>query len=392
MATLAPQITSTGIVAPTYADILAELQNFYWSIYGSDADLSSDSQDGQFLSILAQIIYDTNMVLVTAYNGFSPTYAQGAGLSSLVKINGIARLVPSNSQAVVELVGQAGTTISNGQIGDNLGLNTKWNLPALVVIPLTGSIEVTATCTTAGATPAAANSLTQILTPTRGWQTVNNPAAAEPGLPVESDATLRQRQAASTALPAQTTLEAITAAIANITGVGRLIVYENDGDAPDGNGIPAHSISAVVQGGDVQQIASAIASKKSPGTGTYGTTVVIVTDTNGVPDTIRFYELTNVDMHIEVDLTALQGFVSTTEDAMKAAIAAFINGLAIGEDSYINRLFSPANLGGTGLGATFNITAIRQARGNNVPAAADVVIDFNEAAVCDVANITLNVT
>jgi len=391
MATLAAQITPAGISAPSYADIFAELQYLYWSIYGSDADLDADTQDGQFLAVLAQAIYDNNQLAIAIYNAFSPTFAQGAGLSSLVKINGLARRSPSNSSAVVTVVGVAGTSINNGLIGSQLGANTQWALPALVVIPVGGSIDVTATCTQPGNFAAGAGTLTAILTPTRGWQSVTNAEDAIPGLPVESDADLRQRQAVSTSLPAMTTLESIYAAIANLSGVGRLMVYENDTDVADGNGIPAHSISAVVGGGDVQQIAAAIASKKSPGTGTYGTTVEVVVDDNGVPDTIRFYELTLVDIKVEVDITAQQGYVSTTGDALVAAVAAFISGLAIGEDSYLSRLYSPANSGGTGLGATYVVTAIKQARTGPVEPA-DVAISFNEAAVCAIGDITLNVT
>ncbi len=73
--------------------------------------------------------------MIAAYNSFSPGFAQGAGLSSIVKINGIARKVPSNSQCVVTIVGQAGAQITNGIIGDNLNLGTQWALPALVTIP-----------------------------------------------------------------------------------------------------------------------------------------------------------------------------------------------------------------------------------------------------------------
>jgi len=391
MATLAPQITSAGISAPSYADILAELQFFFWSIYGSDADLDADTQDGQFLAIIAQAIYDTGQTAIAVFNMFSPATAQGAALSSLVKINGITRRVPSNSSAVVTVVGVAGTTINNGLVGDNLGLNTQWALPSVVVIPLSGTIDVTGTCTQPGNFTAAANSLTAILTPTLGWQSANNAVAALPGLPVESDAQLRQRQSVSTSLPALTTLESITAAIANINGVGRLFVYENDTDAADGNGVTAHSISAVIEGGDVQQIAAAIASKKSPGTGTYGTTSEVVTDNNGVPDTIRFYELTSVPITFEIDITALPGYVSTTGDALKAAVAAFISSLAIGEDSYLARLYSPANSGGMGLGATYVVTAIKQSRAGP-PAAANVVIAFNEAATSAIGNGTLVVS
>ena len=96
MTTLAAQITSTGILVPDYADVLAQYINATQSIYGSDIVLTPNTQDGQFLGVVAQGQSDANQLAAAAYNSFSPTYAQGAALSSLVKINGIRRNVATN--------------------------------------------------------------------------------------------------------------------------------------------------------------------------------------------------------------------------------------------------------------------------------------------------------
>jgi uncharacterized phage protein gp47/JayE len=389
MATLAAQISATGIVAPDYADILQQLRIIYWSIYGSDVDLDPDKQDGQFLAVLAEAISDCNQTMIALYNSFSPSTAQGVALSSLIKINGLRRLNPSFSQCVVTVGGVVGTQINNGVIGDNQNLETQWTLPPLVTIPAGGTVNVTATCTVAGATAAGHDTLTNILTPTLGWQTVTNAASASPGQPVETDVQVRTRQSSSVALPAMTILQGIFAAVDAVTGVTDLAIYENSSDATDGNGIPRHSIAVVVLGGDVNQVASAIALKKSPGVGTQGTTSVTVTDSNGVPNVIKFYPLTVVPLSVIITIHPLTGYVSTTGDALKAAVAAFVNGLVIGEESYLNRLFSPANLGGMGLGATFVVTGITQAIKPAAPAAADVPIAFNETASLAVSDITL---
>jgi hypothetical protein len=58
--TLSAQVTSAGISAPAYSDILLSLQASFRAIYGSDAYLEADSQDGQFLAIMAQAINDCN--------------------------------------------------------------------------------------------------------------------------------------------------------------------------------------------------------------------------------------------------------------------------------------------------------------------------------------------
>lgn len=374
--TLAAKITADGISSPTYEDILVALQNAVFGIYGSDVYLGNDSQDGQLLAVVAQAIYDNNQLAIAVYNSYSPVSAQGVGLSQQVKINGIRRLISSNSQVDVDIVGANGTPIINGIVGDDQSLGTQWALPALVTIPGGGTITVTATCTEPGAIAASANSITKILTPTAGWQTVNNASAATPGAPVETDSKLRQRQAVSTALPALSVKDAILGALLNLIGVGRAYVYENDTGAPDANGIPAHSLSAVIQGGDAQTIANTIALYKTPGTGTYGTTGETVVDPAGISSMINFYQLTIVQIFALVLVTPLTGYVSTTATAIEQALAQWFNTLAIGEDSYLGRLYSPANLSGdaamagTGfsqaqldaLSNTYNLTSVWQAR------------------------------
>lgn len=406
MGSLAATIDANGISAPDYDDTNQQLRIGYWSIFGSDADLDPDSQDGQLLAIFARAIYDLNQLAIAIYNSRSPATAQGNGLASIVKINGLTKLLPSNSQCIVTIVGQTGSPINGGMIGDNQNLSTTWALPDVITIPDSGSIDVTATCTTAGATPAAPGTLTVIKTPMLGWQSVTNENAASPGNPVEGDAALRRRQSVSTANPSQTVLDGIKGSLAELTGVGRLEIYENDDDVVDANGIPAHAIAVVISGGDAFAIAQTIALKKTPGTGTAGTTTEVVIDPKGIPNTIRFYPLSTVPLTLHVTIKVLSGFVSTTGDAILASLADFINGLDIGEKSYLNRLWVPANLNGdnaaaaTGLtqaqmdvlGKTFNVVSILQARDGNPPAAADVGILFNEAATGVVSNFILTLT
>src|SRR3977135_460598 len=128
-------IDATGVHVPDYSAVLAGVQDLFRGIYGADVLITPDTQDGQWLPVLSQAISDSNQVVATTYNAFIPTFAQGVGLSSLVKLNGLKRGVPTNSQIVVTIVGVVGTVITNGQVGDNAGLAQVWNLPASVTIP-----------------------------------------------------------------------------------------------------------------------------------------------------------------------------------------------------------------------------------------------------------------
>lgn len=389
--TLAPTITENGITAPSYDDIFASLQASFRSIYGNDSYLDPDSQDGQMLGIIAKAVNDTNNRAIDVYNSFSPATGQGNALSSNVKINGLLRQSATSSTVPVEIVGQAGTTILNGLVGDNLNLGTKWALPDSVVIPIGGSIVVTATCTTAGDAQAPADSLTNILTPTFGWQSVNNPSAATAGNPIETDAQLRIRQSESTALPSLSPIDSILSNVANLPGVGRHAIYENSTGSTDANGVPSHSVSVVVEGGDLQQIANTIAATKPPGCGTYGTTTEEVVDPAGVTSEINFFILTEKRIIVAATISALPGFLASTEDAIKQAIADYINGLPVGGKIYLNKTITAASLNNSALAMTFNVAALTQSIFPASPTAADIAIAFNAAAQCAVADITLDV-
>lgn len=405
MATLAAQITSTGISAPSYADIYAQLQNMYYQIYGSDCDLDSDSQDGQMIAIFAQGIHDCNQTAIAVYNAYSPNFAQGAGLSSVVKINGIRRDVPTASMAPITITGTVGTPIVGVLIGDDLGLGTQWLVPNCVIGD-DGTVSVVATCTTPGAVAAAEGTLTEILNPIFGWQEVTNTDAATLGDPAETDSALRQRQTQSTSLPAQTPLEAIYANVAEVAGVQRLQIYENDTDSTNGLGIPSHSVCVVAQGGDPVAICAAIAAVKNPGTGTYGTTSEVIIDENGVPDTIHFFVLAEIGITVDITIEPLAGWVTGTGVLIQQSVAQFLNDLDIGVIDYVNRLWAPANLSGdvattaTGmtqaqldaLSVTYNITSLTQAATPAMPTYADVAILFNQAASGSVGAVNITVT
>lgn len=380
----------TGLHTPDYPAVLQYYTDNTKAIFGDDIYLGADSKDGQYIAIFAAAAFDTCQVAQAVYNSFSPLTAIGKALSTQVKINGIAREIATYSQVDVYIVGQVGTVISNGIVADTL--SQKWNLPTEVIIPLSGDITVTATAQNAGNISAAANTVTTIFTPTRGWQTVNNPTASVDGAPVESDAQLRIRQTLSVAQPALTVFESTVGLVASQTGVLRYRGYENDTNVTDSDGIPAHTISIVVEGGDDTAIAQAIWDKKTPGTGTYGTTEVIVYDRYGTPDNIKFYRPTTATIGVNIEIEALVGYVSTTEDLIKAAVADYLNSLQIGEDVYISRLYTPANLGGTPQGDTYDITSLEIKKNGGAFAAANIDLTFIEAAFCDpLTDITVTV-
>ena len=389
---LSATVTAEGISAPDYQTVLDTITGYFQQIYGSDAYLDPDSKDGQMVALVALAIHDANNTAISVYRSFSPATALGDALTSNVKINGITRRAATNSTVDLLLTGTVGTTITNGSVRDTNSVI--WNLPATVVIGTDGTVVATATCANSGAVAAVAGSVNGINTPTRGWASVTNPLAATVGIAAETDAELRVRQSQSVALASLTPFAAVDGAIANVEGVTRHKLFENDTETTDANGLPAHSISAIVEGGDATEIANTIRSTKGQGVSTYGTTAVIVTDKYGNPYTIRFSRPVDVPIYVSITIQALTGYSSEVGDEMKAAVAAYINSLAIGDSVLLSRVYSPANLGvvSGGNARYYDIMELLIGRTAEGGAAANVVFAYDESASCSVDNIALVVT
>jgi uncharacterized phage protein gp47/JayE len=371
LATWAPTVDATGISAPDYDAIYADAQARYQAIFGTDAYIDPDSQDGQLLAVFVKGISDANAAAIATYNNFSPVSAQGAALSSSVKLNGLHRHVPTASTALVRVVGQAGTNIVNGLVSDAQGAH-QWALPSPTVIPNAGQVDVIATCVDEGAVPALAGTLTKIVTPTLGWQSAINLADATLGNPVETDADLRRRQSKSVAYSSADNVSAVIAGLAQLPGVLDLTVHENPTGAPDGVGVPAHSIACVVQGGADADIASVIAAKKSPGCGTYGTVSQPTLDPNGLPITVEFSHPTAVVVNIVINLHANPTYSTAAEAALEQSVYDYLNSVHIGAELFFNNLWVPASLAGTPYAGTYQIASMTANGGT-----ADIPVAYN---------------
>ena len=389
---LSATVTAEGISAPDYQTVLDTITGYFQQIYGSDAYLEPDSKDGQMVALVALAIHDANNTAISVYRSFSPATALGDALTSNVKINGITRRAATNSTVDLLLTGTVGTTITNGSVRDTNSV--VWNLPATVVIGTDGTVVATATCANSGAVAAVAGSVNGINTPTRGWASVTNPLAATVGVAAETDAELRVRQSQSVALASLTPFDAVDGAIANVEGVTRHKLFENDTEVTDVNGLPAHSISAVVEGGDATVIANTIRSVKGQGVSTFGMTAVVVTDRYGNPYTIRFSRPVDVPVFVSITLRALTGYTSDVGDEMKAAVASYINSLAIGDSVLLSRVYSPANLGvvSGGNARYYDIMELLIGRSADSVAAANLTVLYDEAVSCSVENIEITVT
>lgn len=389
LTTVAPVLTDAGVMAPTYYEVVEFLKEKYREIYGQDAYLENDSQDGQWIGIIARAISDCGSVCVDVYSTFSPKTAKGEALSRNVAINGIERATATHSIVDLIITGVPGTMINNGSaLGES---NKKWIFPEVVVIPPSGVIVITAKSAEVGAVLATPNSVNKIGRPTRGWTSVNNPTGSMLGMPVELDSKLRQRQALSVAIPSQSKTDSIKGAIFSLGGVSRCKTYENDTNKEDKYGIPPHHLCVVVSGGDATEIAQVMRAKKSMGCGYYGNTVITVVNTFKEPEQVALYRPEVVDIGFKVDLVSSAEYTNEIGDEIAQAMADYVNQLDIGDRITLNKIYVPAGLFGNLDSMTYEINSIKIIS-NGLEIEGDFTLAFNEVAYCDTDNIDISIT
>ena len=403
MSYFAPYVDDDGLHLPTYNDILEKRIDDAKAIFGEDIYLANDSPDYQMLANESLLLYETMQAIQYAYNQMSPVTAVGVGLSSLVQLNGLTRQAASYSTCDVTLTGTSAATITNGKVQDEAG--NLWALPTPITLQAAGSpvgstyeLTVTATCETAGAVIALAGDINVIVTPTAGWTSVTNASAATVGQDAETDAELRTRQAVSVALPSQTMLAGTLAAIAALDNVTRYAIYENptnstsvsDPDVPF-EGAPEHSITCVVEGGAIQDIAEAIYYNRGLGCYTNGDIETTIDDIEyGTSTVIRFYRPVEVPVYIKIELHQLTGYLTDTDDDIKEAIAEYINNLGIGDTLAISSVnYAALSIMVDQLRPTFSIYSISLGESPSPIGTSDLTLDYNEVFTSDVDDIDI---
>ena len=338
------------------------------------------------ISAFALKTYDTMQLLQIVYNNRSPKTAVGTALDSIVKLNGITRKAASYSTCVVTLTGDVGTVIPAGVVEDDAG--NKWDLPADIRFD-TAEIEVTVQCETIGAVEAMPGTIAKITNPQKGWLSVTNTVPAVAGEPIETDEQLRYRQSISVAIPSQNMVNSMIAGIASVTGVTRYKVYDNDTNETDSNGIPGHSIAAVVEGGLDEDVAEQIYLRKGPGGGTYGTTSVTYTNADGLPNIIRFFRPTYVPINVTVTVKKNGTYTTAVADTIKNNVEQYISALDIGDDVPITGILTAVAASIANVAKPeFSLQGIAIGKATGGLSTADIDILYNEVASVGIVTIT----
>lgn len=215
----------------------------------------------------------------------------------------------------------------------------QFSLKTDVVSTTSGNYTGIFQCTQTGPIPANSGTMTVIVTPVTGWNSITNANDAVLGTNVETDAALRLRRAEELARPGTGTVKAFRADVLTVAGVSQCEVFENVNDIADADGVPAHSFETVIWDGDTPaaanaDVAASIYGNKPAGIKSYGTSVLTTyTDKYGNPVDIRFTRAAALTTYLIVDVTTNSDFDGTDgPTAIKNALVASGDALAMGDD------------------------------------------------------------
>jgi uncharacterized phage protein gp47/JayE len=351
-----------------------------WTII-SPVALSPSQAAG--ISIAPLVVADSTLYTIT-YSSISTTntvsYTSGVGATQASILNGINALI-SSSHPTLESVVEGNTlkitrvdefAVVNFSVSANLGI---------VKVQKLGEVQ----SVVVGEVTAEANTLTNILTPQLGWDSVTNPTSASAGRNLETDEELRLRFRETKFERASNILEALYSALINLEGVEEVRIYENDTDVMDAFGVPAHSFMPIIVGGVSSEIAQTIWENKPMGIRSYGDTVVVIFDTQGFSHNIGFERPDPVQIYISMNLTTDSTFPATGPDTIRSALIAYIDSLKIGDDVVYSRLYTPIYLV-----PGHQIDSLTIGTSPSPVGTSNIVIDFDQIATLSSANIIIN--
>lgn len=387
-------ITPEGFTRPSFDEIRAAIVARLREELGP-INAGPESAIGQQITAQAEREALLWEALEGVYLSQYPASAAGRSLDGAVQLTGITRLPATRTIVQVELEGDPGTIIPAGsQAGTEAG--DAFELVEAVQIGAGGFAEGQMRALETGAVLALAGTLTNILTPVAGWTGVTNPDDGSTGRPIESDPELRQRRRESLQVTGAGTVEAIRARLRQqIQDVTAVSIVENRTDAPDIDGRPPHSFETVVSGGTDADVAQLLWEVKPAGIETTGEITVVVLDSQGNQQTIRFSRPVPVYMWaiITLDPGGPGSFPQNAETLTRQAVVAFGGTLDVGDDVILQALIGPIYAAVPGLESVaieLGVSSDPEA----VPpgfAPINIGIGLNQIAVWDVDRISVEI-
>lgn len=370
------EINDTGVSVPTLDELITDISDGYRSIYGSDIVITANSPDGQRIGLEAQARKDALDALIYAIQMHDPQYAQGKWADVIAKLTGTKRQQGEYTISPdVLIVTDRNVTLRAGYTVTGNG--SKWILDDSIQLG-TGDNFINFRSEFYGIYPLAVDSSLEpieIVTGVKAIQATKNIINGKAG---QSTASLMLDRERKLAVNNTHDREGVEASLLSVDGVLDAVVLENNTNETDLNGVPAHSLNAIVLGGSSADIATMILKKiAGGGCGTHGAESYTVKGYRNFDRIIKFDRPTIKDINVTVVVVRQRFGVDVDIDYIKNQMSAI--DFKISEDALAGRLFSIQNDG------TFYIKSIL------VDGGASVAVGLKEKANISKENITVSI-
>ena len=329
-------ISQDGLTLLSYNQILEEVQDDITAIYAKDGEpinYGSETQDGQFTNILAQLFSDNRELIRDVYNSFNPDNCSGSVQDSRYALNYIERKQGTFTIQNIDIVVNQTVTLR--------GLDANYNNPnatAYAISDNAGQLwflidTVTLTAGTYlgenslafrsqnyGAYVPTINSITNQVEIVIGVESVTNSVAPTTlGENQETDSEFKIRRTRSTTSHGQNNLDALLSQLLNLSGVTDAYVHNNASNSTDATGTAANTVWVIVEGGANADI-GALIYQYSCGKPTRGSITVNMLSLGGETFPTSFDRAVPVPLYIKFDYASIDAVGDDFLDGLKTYI------------------------------------------------------------------------
>lgn len=336
------EVTNNGLKLQDTAEIRAEVQKIFTDIW-PQLSLEPSTPQGQLITAITDKIAAAQSSAAELANIL---FQGGSGVwldFRNATLFGLSRRMASTNMIDIKIVGTPYYVVKAGfQVSDAEGKHV-FTLPKDVIILTDGYIIATFTSDEdLSHTTFAIGDINTPLDSVPEIQSVSNTSFLFRAREAESDGEYYLRAEQSKYYRAASITSAGLAYVRQTSGVTRATVYENYTDLPTtykGISMPRHSVTYAVEGGDAQDIATAILMKKNPGAALGGDVKMKVMDnTSGQMYDIAFYRVAYKPVYVTLTVKRQLYDNLNYKEQVLPVIEEYLNSMQIGEDLYATKI------------------------------------------------------
>lgn len=437
-------LDATGFTAQTFQETRDLIDARLRSEFGQSIDLSDESVLGRIVAILAEQITTLWELGEAIHSSGDPDKATDAALDAICAITGTLRRAAFPSEVVLTLTGTPSTVVLTGSRAVTASTGVLFETTEDVTITLvaswvgstayvvgdrvtnsgdvyqcvvagtsavsggpsgegtgivdgtaqwdflgdgTGAVDAEAESADDGPVVATSRDLTVIDTPVAGWESVINVLDADVGSLIETNEALRIRRELELSSGGLATLRAIRAGLLDVDGVTAASVFQNVTDVTDADGLPPHSVEALVQGGDDQDLFDRLLEVVAAGIQTHGTETGSAVDDQGTSHVMKFSRPTEIEIYVDVTLIKDPGeYPVDGDDQVELAIVNYGDAQSTGKDVVASALIAQCFT----VPGVLDVTAMLIDTSPSPATSTTISIDLRELAIYDTSRIDVS--